>query len=247
MAEKNFLVLGGAGKSGTHVVKQALEMGHKVTAYARSTTSLKEHHGDAIENQKLTLIECDIISLRARISPMFASFDAIISVLGPNSLGYQGTEVAQLYRWILDNLRESPAVERRPYLLVLSTQSIVDPNDRFDIFTKIHIFFIMAIAPGARRETLAIRDVFKDEVHSHKDDVDWTVCRLNLLKDTGLPLEGGKAGYVAKDGWLSTMDRTQLAYWLVKEAEKPLAQREWVRKMPALWGDNKVSLPGSML
>jgi len=38
-----------------------------------------------------------------------------------------------------------------------------------------------------------------------------------------------------------------MAYWLVKEAEKPLAQREWVRKMPALWGDNKVSLPGSML
>jgi nucleoside-diphosphate-sugar epimerase len=55
MAEKNFLVLGGAGKSGIHVVKQALEMGHKVTAYARSTTSLKEQHGDAIENQKLTV------------------------------------------------------------------------------------------------------------------------------------------------------------------------------------------------
>jgi hypothetical protein len=258
MVEKHLLVLGGAGKSGIIVVKQVLEKGHKVTAYARNATKLREEHSDAVDNQKLTvssrchlsrlpsndfdtiqLIECDIPSLPPKLSPLLPSFDTIISVLGPNSLSYTGTEIAQLYEWMLAELRQLRA-EQRPYLLVMSTQSIVDPQDGFDLFTKIHIFFIMTIAPGARRETMAIKKVFMGEATSQKDDIDWTVCRLNLLKDTGLPIEGGKAGYVGKNGWLSTMDRAQLAYWLVGEAEKERVEREWVRKMPALWGDDKV-------
>jgi len=171
--------------------------------------------------------------------PLLCTIDTIISVLGPNSLGYTGTEIAELYQWMLAEIRKL-APGRRPYLLVTSTQSIVDPNDGFDLFTKIHIFFILAIAPGARKETLAIKDVFMKELTSQKTDIDWTVCRLNLLKDTGLPVDGGKAGYVAKNGWLSTMDRTQLAHWLIREAEKEPLQRKWLRKMPALWGDAKI-------
>lgn len=264
MGIKNLLVLGGAGKSGIVVVEQALELGHKVTAYARSAKKLTENHGAAVNSGQLSvgsrrsllsslfflpsyqefdiwqLIECDISTLRTKLSPLLSNFDSIISVLGPNSLSYQGTEVAQLYEWMLGELRQLSAQEQRPYILILSTQSIVDPNDGFDFFTKLHILFIMTIAPGARRETLAIRDVFMNEIRSQRTDVDWTVCRLNLLKDTGLVTEGGKAGYVAKNGWLSTMDRSQLAYWLLREVEKEPAQRKWVRKMPALWGDDKI-------
>ncbi|EXJ87190.1 hypothetical protein A1O3_04149 [Capronia epimyces CBS 606.96] len=236
---KNLLILGGSGKSGVQIVKLALERGHKVTAYGRNTSNLKEDHASALSDGSLTLIESEITSLREKLSPILGQFDAIISVLGPNSLSYTGTEIAQLYEWLLSELRQLPAGQR-PYLLLTSTQSIVDPEDGFDLFTKIHIFFIMTIAPGARRETLAIKDVFLKEAKSQQDDVDWTVGRLNLLKDSGLPIEGGKAGYVAKNGWISTMDRAQLAYWLIREAEKEPAEREWVRKMPALWGDNVV-------
>ncbi|KAJ9493861.1 hypothetical protein H2202_010634 [Exophiala xenobiotica] len=236
---RNLLILGGSGKSGIKIVQQAIERGHIVTAYARNATKLKEEYGSAISEGLLTIIECEISSLRERLSPSFSKVDAIISVLGPNSLSYTGTEIAQLYEWILAELRHLP-VAQRPYLLVTSTQSIVDPDDGVDFFTKIHIFFIMMIAPGARRETMAIKDVFMREVKSHDTEVDWTVCRLNLLRDSGLPIEGGKAGYVGKKGWISTMDRAQLACWLIREAEKEPAERKWVRKMPALWGDDVV-------
>ena len=185
------------------------------------------------------VIECEISALRERLSPILSQFDAIISILGPNSLSYTGTEIAQLYEWMLAELRQLH-VQQRPYLLLTSTQSIVDPEDGFDLFTKLHIFFIMTIAPGARRETMAIKDVFMREIKSRKTDVEWTVCRLNLLKDSGLPLEGGKAGYVGKNGWMSTMDRAQLAFWLIQEAEKEPTERKWVGKMPALWGDSVV-------
>jgi hypothetical protein len=254
---RNILILGGSGKSGIKIVQQAIERGHIVTAYARNATRLKEEYGSAISEGLLTvsclsskgpggnysyafqIIECEIPSLRERLSPSFSKVDAIISVLGPNSLSYTGTEIAQLYEWILAELRHLP-VAQRPYLLVTSTQSIVDPEDGVDFFTKIHIFFIMMIAPGARRETMAIKDVFMREVKSHDNEVDWTVCRLNLLRDSGLPIEGGKAGYVGKKGWISTMDRAQLACWLIREAEREPAERKWVRKMPALWGDDAV-------
>ncbi|KAK5322072.1 hypothetical protein LTR46_006293 [Exophiala xenobiotica] len=182
---RNLLILGGSGKSGIKIVQQAIERGHIVTAYARNATRLKEEHGSAISEGLLTLsyylfpkgpggyyshtfqiIECEISSLRERLSPSFSKVDAIISVLGPNSLSYTGTEIAQLYEWIIAELRHLP-VAQRPYLLVTSTQSIVDPEDGVDFFTKIHIFFIMMIAPGARRETMAIKDVFMREVKSH--------------------------------------------------------------------------------
>lgn len=169
------------------------------------------------------------------LKPLLSDFHAIISLLGPTSKEYLGTQISELYEWMLTEIRTLPA-EKRPYLLAMGTQSIVDPEDGFNLFTKLHILFIMWMAPGARVEIMGIKRVFMEEVTSKKTDVDWTVYRLNLLKDWGLPIDGTRDGYVGDAGWIATMDRAQLASWLLSEAEKEPGQRKWARKMPALWG-----------
>ncbi|EXJ67383.1 uncharacterized protein A1O5_09396 [Cladophialophora psammophila CBS 110553] len=244
MSDKPILVLGAAGPSGLVVMRHALERGYSVTAYARNATELRKRLGDALDEARITLIECPITSLPEKLCPLLPSFGSIISLLGPNSFNHKGTDVAGLYRVILEELHSLPA-DKRPYLLIASTQSIVDLKDGFDFFTKLHILFIMSIAAGARRETLAIKEVFLNDLKSNSVGVDWTVCRLNLIKDAVGPVEGARAGYVAKDGWRTTIDRDQLAYWLLNEAVKPPKERKWAREMPALWGDTTAPSPKS--
>ena len=53
--QRNLLVLGGAGEGGVVIVRQALERNHKVTAYARNVAKLKDEHGPAITNGRLTV------------------------------------------------------------------------------------------------------------------------------------------------------------------------------------------------
>jgi len=239
MKEKNFLILGATGGSGKLTVEQALENGHRVTVYARDPTKLPESvHG----HEKLTVLKGDLPSAPATLHPLLPSFDAIISVLGPNSITYTGTDITQLYQWILEELRKLPR-EKRPYILAMGTQSIVDPEDGFSLFTRIHIFIIKNLARGARKEIIGCGKVFQDELAQEKskpedERLDWTVYRLNLLKDLGWPKDRARAGYVAKDDWQTTMDRVQLAAWLVGEAEKERDQRVWLSKMPALWGES---------
>jgi len=55
MPEINLLILGGAGKSGRLVVREALVQGHKVTAYGRNTAKLEEEYSVAVGNQSLTV------------------------------------------------------------------------------------------------------------------------------------------------------------------------------------------------
>jgi hypothetical protein len=62
---------------------------------------------------------------------------------------------------------------------------------------------------------------------------DCNIFRLNMVKD-GVQRDGAKAGYVGKRGNKPQLERSQLAKWLLDEA----VEKKWVRKMPAIWGEN---------
>ncbi|KAI9735373.1 MAG: hypothetical protein M1818_006568 [Claussenomyces sp. TS43310] len=228
------LILGATGATGKLTVEQALAKGHKVTVYVRESQKLPS---DVENKHNLTVIEGDLASGPEKLRPLLPKVDAIISILGPTGgATYVGTAITEFYEGLLEELRQVPA-GKRPYLLAMGTQSIIDPDDGFSLFTRVHILTIKNLYRRVRAEIIGIGRVFKEELkraQSQEDDekLDWTVYRLNLLKDYGLPLEGSRAGYVGKDGWIATMDRAQLATWLLEEAES----KRWNRKLPALWG-----------
>jgi hypothetical protein len=175
-------------------------------------------------------------------------FDAIISLLGPANSKHSGLDISHFYEWLFPHLRSLPPAER-PYLLGMGTQSIYDPKDGWSIFNLVHVILIRIMAPGARVEIMNIKKNFLDdlEVHASNDGkhvpLEWTLFRLNLLND-GEQEEGACAGYVRQEGWGANITRKQLADWLVTQVETPKAERQWVRKLPAVWGkDGGFSIP----
>src|SRR3954447_21424192 len=73
----NLTVFGATGGIGRHVVSQALDAGHHVTAYARNPAKLNLTH------PKLTVIAGEL-SDRAAVGRAVAAADAVISALGPS-------------------------------------------------------------------------------------------------------------------------------------------------------------------
>jgi len=224
--QKNLLILGSTGGSGITTVEQALERGYHVTVYDRKPEKLPE---TSRQNKNLTIHKGLLPDAPKTLDPLIANFGAIISILGPNNMAGSGDELPNFYTWLLQKIRTLPEAER-PYLLVMGTQSIADPQDTFQLFTSVHVFLIGVIAPGARYETNGIKRLFPPK--GVNDDLDWCMYRLNVLND-GKGREGAKAGYVGCEGFKADMDREQLGKWLLDEVE----QKKWVRKMPALWGE----------
>jgi hypothetical protein len=229
----NILVLGATGETGILTLRQALEKKYLVTAYVRDKSKIT---ADLLENGNLTVYEGDLDSAVATLKPVLENFNAIISLLGPTGAPtYKGTPITNFYKSLLPELRNLPS-GKRPYLLVMGTQSIVNPNDGFSFFTRAHILTIKNLFRGVRAEIIGFGQLFLDDLadenQAEEERLEWTVYRLNLLKDYGLPIQGVRAGYVAVSDWVATIDRAQIAAWLLEEAEK----KRWVRKLPALWG-----------
>ena len=69
------LVLGATGRTGRHIVTQALEKGHQVTILARDRSRVDDQHG------RLRVIEGDVRN-NAALAEAMPGQDAVISVIG---------------------------------------------------------------------------------------------------------------------------------------------------------------------
>lgn len=75
----NLLIFGPTGGTGQELVKQSLEQGHKVTAFARTPAKLR------IEHPNLTVIKGDVIN-SAAVNEAVKGRDAVLSALGTKKL-----------------------------------------------------------------------------------------------------------------------------------------------------------------
>ncbi len=71
-------IFGGSGRTGQHLVKQALEKGHQVVVLARNPDKLTINHPN------LTIIQGDVKDINA-VQQTIADVKAVLSVLGPTS------------------------------------------------------------------------------------------------------------------------------------------------------------------
>jgi nucleoside-diphosphate-sugar epimerase len=70
-------IFGASGQTGRHLLTQALDTGHTVTAVVRDPTRLPIRHDG------LTVLAADVLD-PAAIQPAVAGADAVISALGPH-------------------------------------------------------------------------------------------------------------------------------------------------------------------
>ena len=203
-------IFGGTGRTGLHLVQQALADGYQVVVLARTPSKL------SIKNDVLTVIQGDVKDAAA-VAKTITGVEAVISVLGPTS-NAPTFEVSQGMTNILAAMNKQ-GVRR---LVISAGAGVGDPNDAPKIFNHVMNFLLKVMAKNV------LADMSKVVEMVRASDLDWTVVRLPMLTDD--PKTGNiKVGYVGK-GMGSRISRADIADFMLAQ----LKDKTYIRKSPAI-------------
>jgi putative NADH-flavin reductase len=200
------IVFGANGGIGHHVVEQALQAGHQVTAVARRPESI------ALQHPQLVVQRGDVLD-PASLAPLLAGQEAVVSALGARSRG-----PTVVYSDGVGNLLRAmpPAGVRR--LLCISASGL-DPGPLFQRLVARPLLWAL------------LRNMYSDlvcmEERVRASAVDWTIIRPPRLTD------GPRTGhYVASrnahlpNAWV--ISRADLADYIITHLADPATYRAWV-------------------
>lgn len=203
-------IFGATGKTGRHLVEQALARGHTVTALARHPEKLARRH------ERLHFVQGDIREA-AKVAQAIAGAEAVISVLGPTS-NRPELAVSQGMDNILAAMRQH-GVRR---LIVSAGAGVRDPRDTP---TPLHAFFAFLtrlLSPNVVKDMELVVDKVRGS------GLDWTVVRVPMLTEDPATSRL-RVGYVGKD-ISPRLARADLAAFLLRQLE----DRQYVGQAPAI-------------
>lgn len=159
-------VLGATGQTGVHLVNQALQQGHSVTAVVRNPGKLTVHH------DKLKVVQADIFSADS-LKTHFKGHDVIMSCLGfPTSFFSGVTGYTLSMSAIISAMREA-----RVSRIITMTSWYTEPNSR--VHSPYLIRFMLL--PMIRS---VLTNMFEMEQYLQNiQDISWTVVRPPGLKN----------------------------------------------------------------
>ncbi|HWQ13274.1 MAG TPA: SDR family oxidoreductase [Roseiflexaceae bacterium] len=202
-------IFGGSGRTGRHLIEQALAAGHHVTALARTIAKMPVH-------ERLTVVQGDVQDPSA-VERTIAGAEAVISVLGPTS-NEPKFEISRGMQHILAAMQKH-GVRR---LIVSAGAGVGDPNDTPQLFNKAINLLIKRLSRNVYEDMVRVVEIVR------ASDRDWTVVRVPRLLDG--PRTGNvKVGYVGK-GIGPTINRADMADFMLRQLESDA----YVRKAPAI-------------
>lgn len=165
------VIFGATGTIGTHVVQQALEQGHEVTAFTRNPARVLHQH------ERLRVAQGDVMD-PSDVAKAVAGHDAVVVTLGG---GRAGDVRARGTAAVIEGMRRADV--RR--LIVQSTLGAGDSRGSLNFFWKRIMFGLLlraAYADHQRQEQLVLAS-----------ELDWTIVRPSAFTDgprTGSYLRG---------------------------------------------------------
>ncbi len=203
-------IFGATGKTGKHLVEQALQQWHQVTAFTRSPEKL------TMENPELSVVTGDVQDLDPVLEAVSGA-DAVISILGPTE-NKPTFAVSQGTKNILVAM-QTHNVDR---LIISAGAGVGDPQDEPKLVNRVINRILM----------LTARWVYEDMVQTveavRASDLDWTVVRVPMLVD-GEPTGEIQEGYVGK-GMGPRITRGDLAKYILDQ----LNREDQIQKSPAI-------------
>jgi putative NADH-flavin reductase len=204
------LVFGSTGSIGRQVVKQALEQGHTVTAFARNSVKLDIQHAN------LKVVQGDVMDSVA-VEKAVQGQDAVLCSLGSGG-NRKGTIRSEGTRQIIRAM-ENASVRR---FICQTTLGVGDSQGNLDFFWKYIMFGFL------------LREVFADHVlqehYIKQSRLDWTIVRPGAFTD------GNFTGKY-RHGFPGTAKTTKLKISRADVADfilKQLADDSYLRKTPGL-------------
>jgi putative NADH-flavin reductase len=204
----NIVIFGSTGSVGRVMVRQALEQGHAVTAFARDPAKL------GIEHPNLKIIQGDALDPSAVTSAVRGQ-DAVICALGA---GAKGTIRSEGTRNIVRAM-EHAGVRR---LVCQSSLGVGESRGNLNFFWKYVMFGVLL--------RKAYADHVAQEDHVMKSRLDWTIVRPGAFIDG--PRTGAyRHGFAPDDKAIThKISRADVADFMLKQ----LTDRTYLRKTPAL-------------
>ena len=202
------VVFGASGGTGNHVVRQALETGHQVTAFVRNPEKL------GIEHPNLVVCQGDVMH-GGKVEQAIAGQDAVISTLGstrPPVPGMMETAAKNIV-----STMQKHGVKR---LISTTGAGVRDPQDQPKLFDKVMKALLTVMAKDVLQDSEANVNLIR------ASDLAWTIVRFPRLID-GQHTGKYRVGYLGKDSG-SKLSRADAADFILRELEKG----EYVRKAP---------------
>lgn len=224
MAPKNLLIFGGTGPSGVATVNLALDHGHTVIIHARNPDKLSP---ETLAHPNVKVFKGELTDT-ASLSAAFAQKpDAVISLLGPTASASLmpwtiGDTFTDGYCRIMAEMRNN-GVKR---ILVMGTVSIYVPEDKPSLGRAFLVWIVYLLVHAAWRQIIGISELFQNEAQ----DLDWTIFRIGNLGNG--PVGEIAEGYVGDGNTSLGIQRSELAEWLVGEAEKD--DSRWIKGFPSV-------------
>ncbi len=203
-------IFGATGRTGQHLVQQALEAKHEVVVLVRTPSKL------TIQNPGLSVIQGDIQDA-AKVEQTIKGSDAVFSVLGPtsNTPEYQTTKGTKN---ILDAMKKQGVRK----LVISAGAGVGDPYDEPKLFNKFINILLKLAARYVYEDMLQVVDLVRES------DMDWVIVRVPMLTDA--PATGSiKIGYVGK-GMGPRISRADMATFMLKQ----LNDNTYLRQAPAI-------------
>ncbi|WP_437676282.1 NAD(P)-dependent oxidoreductase [Sorangium sp. So ce131] len=206
------LILGSTGGTGAALVRQALEAGHEVSAFARNPATIPVPH-----HERLRALRGDIMDAE-QVSRAVAGHDAVLSALGSRGLG-----PTRVYSEGAANILRAMKEHHVRRLIAVTAVGIDDPGSA--------LWFRLLVKPLRRNP---YSDMLRMEEIVRQGVVAWTIVRLpkltdgRLLGDYRVGLEHLPQGNYFFGG--PTLSREDAAHFMLSQLDRD----EYVHKTVAV-------------
>lgn len=204
------IIFGSTGATGQQVVKQALEQGHDVTAFARSPEKFDQTH------EKLQVLKGDVLDF-ASVEGAIRGHDAVLCAIGrppsdKSNLRANGTKN-------IIRAMEKTGVKR---LICQSSDGVGDSRERLPFIYK------YLLVPFLLRRVFADHEL--QENHIKKSRLDWTIARPTALTN-GDHTGAYQQGYNGDNKKVANkISRADTADFMLKQ----LADNNYLHQTPSL-------------
>jgi nucleoside-diphosphate-sugar epimerase len=172
-------IFGATGRTGKHLVEQALAADYEVIVFVRNPSKLSTTH------ERLMVMQGDVTDPLA-VERAIQGADVVISVMATS--GSQKIAKNKPLTCGTQNIIDAMGRYGVNRLVISAGSSIPQPNDRPDIRFKLLKVLVKLLAPASYEDTVGSVEVVQ------ASGLDWTIVRMGRAVDA--PATGVRVGYV---------------------------------------------------
>lgn len=194
------LIIGATGGTGRELVKQALERGHEVTAFARNPARVR------IQHERLSVVRGNVLD-RSSVETAIKGQDAVLSALGHKRWIFPSSTLSEGTRSIVESMQRH-GVRR---LICETSLGVGDSRGRLGLYYSLFVIPFIVF--------FYFRDKRKQEEVIRESGLDWVIVRPGRLtngRKRGEYRHGLKIGsYI----WTVSISRADTADFMLSQLE----------------------------